>query len=158
MSNSGHLTIGEVAGTAGLRPSAVRYYEEAGLLRPTARVRGRRVYDDDVFESLALIALAQDAGFTIAEIKVLLGGFDKATPASQRWRSLARRKLDETKIRIERAERMRDLLERLMRCQCSTLGECVRWRRAAMSAARPGKSDRSDRLASTRRRNDAVHP
>ena len=128
----GNLTIGDVARRSGLRTSALRYYESAGLLQPVRRANGRRVYDSAVFESLALIRLAQDAGFTVTEVRRLLSGFDRATPASARWRSLAERKLVEVNARIEDAERMRDLLERLLRCRCDTLGECVRGRVASM--------------------------
>lgn len=132
MAIDGELTIGDVARRAGLRTSALRYYEDAGLLQPVRRAHGRRVYDTSVFESLALIRLAQDAGFTVSEVRQLLSGFDRATPASARWRSLAQRKLDEVNARIERAERMRELLERLLRCRCETLGECVRRRVASL--------------------------
>jgi DNA-binding transcriptional MerR regulator len=135
MSTTQGLSIGEVAEGAGVNTSAVRYYERVGLLRSPRRVAGRRVYDEDVFESLALIDLAQDAGFTVAETRILIHGFDRTTPPSQRWRSMAQHKLDEIAIRIARAERMRGLLQRLMRCQCQTLGECVRTRRAAMAVA-----------------------
>jgi MerR family transcriptional regulator, redox-sensitive transcriptional activator SoxR len=127
--------IGEVAARAGVAASAVRYYERAGLLRAPKRVSGRRTYDETVFETLALIELAQSAGFTVAETKVLLHGFEGTTPASQRWRSLARTKLGEITQRIERAERMRDVLERLLRCQCDSLGQCVWSRKAAMALA-----------------------
>ena len=132
MRTEGDLTIGEVARRTGLRTSALRYYESAGLLQPVRRANGRRVYDSGVFESLALIRLAQDAGFTVSEVRRLLSGFDRATPASARWRSLAERKLVEVNARIQDAERMRDLLERLLRCRCDTLGECVRGRVASL--------------------------
>lgn len=131
------LSIGEVAERAGINTSALRYYERVGLLRSPRRAAGRRVYDEDVFESLALIDLAQDAGFTVSETRILMHGFDRTTPPSQRWRSLAQQKLDEIATRIARAERMRELLQRLMRCQCETLGECTRARRAAMAVAHP---------------------
>lgn len=124
------ILIGTVARQTGLRPSAIRYYESAGLVRPPRRAGGRRVYDLAVFESLALIRLAQDAGFTIAETKRLLTGFERATPASARWRSMAQRKLDDLQQRIEQANQMKALLERLLRCQCETLGQCVRGRLA----------------------------
>jgi len=136
MSKRTGLTIGEVAERADRAPSAIRYYERAGLLRPPRRESGRRIYDEDVFETLALIDLAQDAGFTVAETRALMHGFDRATPASQRWRTLAEQKLDEIVRHIERAEQMRALLQRLTRCQCHTLGECVRSRKAAMLAAK----------------------
>jgi DNA-binding transcriptional MerR regulator len=63
---------------------------------------------------------------TIGEIKTLLHGFDRATPASTRWQSLARRKLGEVNERIARAQRMRAVLEQLLQCRCETLGKCVR--------------------------------
>jgi len=128
------LSIGDVAARAGIRASAIRYYESVGLIRPPRRAGGRRRYDASVFEALALIQLAHDAGFTIAEIKTLMHGFAGGTPASARWQALAKRKRDELEQMIQRAERMRDLLDRLLRCRCQTLGECVRPRVAALAA------------------------
>lgn len=128
IATDGGLTIGDVARRTGLRTSALRYYEAAGLLQPVRRAKGRRVYDASVFESVALIRLAQDAGFTVSEVRRLLSGFERATPASTRWRSLAERKLDEVNARIQRAEEMRELLERLLQCRCEGLGDCVRGR------------------------------
>jgi MerR family redox-sensitive transcriptional activator SoxR len=133
--NQYDLSIGEVARRAGVRASAVRYYERAGLIRVPRRAGGRRVYDESVFETLALVQLAQDAGFTISEIKQLLNGFDRVTPASARWRTLSRRKRDEMITRIADAQRMLDVLERLSRCRCEKLRDCV-WRRVVAMAAR----------------------
>jgi MerR family redox-sensitive transcriptional activator SoxR len=126
------LSIGRVAKRAGLRPSALRYYESAGLIQPPRRVAGRRVYDESVFESIALVRLAQDAGFTVAEVRSLLVDFDRGTPASARWQKLARRKLDDVAQRIENAQRMKTLLEGLMRCRCETFGQCVERRVAKL--------------------------
>jgi Predicted transcriptional regulators len=150
MANAGRLTIGDVATRAGLSPSTMRYYEKVGLLTPPPRAAGRRVYDEHVFESLALINLAHDAGFTVAETKILLHGFDRATPPSQRWRAMAQRKLDEIAVRIARAEGMRQVLQRLMHCECRTLGECVRSRRTAMETAEATWPDRASRSNSRR--------
>jgi len=58
VANDGELTIGDVARRAGVRTSALRYYEAAGVLHPMRRTHGRRMYDEGVFESLALIRLA----------------------------------------------------------------------------------------------------
>ncbi len=115
------LSIGEVARRSGLRPSALRYYEEAGLLSPAARVSGRRHYDASVLDRLRVIACAQEAGFTIAEVRQLLSGEDKP---SVRWRSLAERKLREVDALIEKAQATRRLLEESLRCDCVAFEQC----------------------------------
>lgn len=130
------MPIGVVARRTGLEVSAIRYYESAGLIPPPRRLGGKRVYDDGVFEAIALVRLAQDAGFTLAETRALIAGFDKDTPASARWQTMARKKLVDVRERIEQARRMEALLERLVRCQCETLGDCVRARTQALIAAR----------------------
>jgi len=124
--NADSLAIGEVARKAGIRASAIRYYEQAGLIPAPKRVAGRRRYDTAVLESLDLIRLAQRAGFTIQEVRTLLHGFRHSTPASERWRRMADRKMAELAARITEARRMHDLLELLRTCDCETLGECVR--------------------------------
>ncbi|HEX8771735.1 MAG TPA: MerR family transcriptional regulator [Acidimicrobiales bacterium] len=116
------ISISEVAARTGLRPSALRYYEEVGLVTPVARVSGRRQYADDIFERLRVIACAQDAGFTISEVGDLLAGEDEP-PA--RWRALAERKLVEVDAVIARAQAARRLLEESLRCNCVTLDQCV---------------------------------
>ena len=133
------LSIGEVARRAGVRPSAIRYYEDAGLIGAPRRLGGKRRYDASVFESIAIVQLAQDAGFTISEIRTLIDGFERSTPASARWQALARRKLDDVTARIEAAERMRDMLERLLRCRCESLGDCVRGRVAKFTEQGPSR-------------------
>lgn len=126
MSAGPSLSIGAVARQAGMRASALRYYEQAGLLPAPRRVSGRRRYEAGVFEVLDLIRLAQRAGFTIQEVRTLMHGFRQSTPASERWRRMSERKIAELSERIAEAERMRDLLARLNECDCDTLGECVR--------------------------------
>jgi len=119
------LTIGETARRAGLRPSALRYYERVGLLPAPRRANGRRRYDLSALERLAVIRLAQQAGFTIAETQRLLHGFAPDTPAGARWRPLSRQKIAELDAQIARAERMKLMLAELVRCECVRLEECV---------------------------------
>jgi MerR family transcriptional regulator, redox-sensitive transcriptional activator SoxR len=121
---SATLPIGEVARRAGLRTSAIRYYEEIGLLPRAERQSGHRVYGQDVLERLAVVRLAQRAGFSLAETKTLISGFSEEVPPSERWRRMAERKLPEVEERLRRAEQMRDLLLRGMDCDCLTLDEC----------------------------------
>jgi MerR family transcriptional regulator, redox-sensitive transcriptional activator SoxR len=130
-----HLTIGAIARRVGLRVSAIRYYESVGLIAPARRAGGRRMYDESIFTSIAIVQLAQDAGFTLAETRALVSGFERTTPASARWQAMARRKLDDVTERIQKAQRMKALLERLLQCRCDTLDQCVRTRAEALRAA-----------------------
>lgn len=120
------VSIGDLARQAGVRPSALRYYESVGLLTPPTRVNGRRVYDPGAIDVLRLVQLAKGAGFSVAEIRRLLNGFDRTTPASARWQAMATRKLEDVNALIARAEHMRELLEKLLTCKCVQLAECVR--------------------------------
>ena len=114
------LSISEVAAASGLRPSALRYYEEAGLVAPAERRGGRRYYDPSVLGRLGLIGLCQDSGFSIAEIGALLDGTGDRT----RWRQAAAAKLDELDERLARLEEMRSRLEAALSCGCADLDHC----------------------------------
>jgi MerR family transcriptional regulator, redox-sensitive transcriptional activator SoxR len=120
------LTIGEVARQAGLRSSAIRYYEDIGVLpRPERVYGGHRRYSSRIFQQLAFIQLAQQAGFSMAEIQTLVTGFDENAPLGVRWRVLAEQKLTELEVLIVRAQGMKRLLEEGIRCQCLNLDECI---------------------------------
>jgi MerR family redox-sensitive transcriptional activator SoxR len=123
------VTIGDVSRQCGLRASAIRYYEETGLLPKPARVSGRRVYGMDAVSRIAFIQFAQEAGFTLAEIKVLAGAGDSARqlparPLSARMRKLAEKKIPEVDLLIERAKLMKAMLTRALSCQCLDTVEC----------------------------------
>ena len=120
------LTIGEVARRAGVRASAIRYYEEAGLLEEPERVGGKRRYDEEALRRLALIGGAKRAGFTLGEIRTLLHGFPAGTGAAQRWQALASEKLIEVNEAIAQLRQTRGLLEEALRCECASLDECAR--------------------------------
>ena len=120
------LSIGEVARQAGFRASAIRYYEQAGLLPAPRRSSGQRRYDAGVLDRLALIQFAQQAGFTISEIRTLFAGFEEETPMSLRWQTLARDKLTEVDALMDRAQLMRTLLGRALACGCLRLEDCVK--------------------------------
>jgi MerR family transcriptional regulator, redox-sensitive transcriptional activator SoxR len=125
----GNMSIGEVAQRAGVRPSALRYYESIGVLPTPERENGRRRYDGEVLrevlDRLAVVRVAQQAGFTISEIRMLLDGFSEDTPPSERWRVLAREKLPEVEALVERALGMKNLLDRGLRCECLRLEDCA---------------------------------
>jgi MerR family redox-sensitive transcriptional activator SoxR len=129
------LSIGEVAREVGVAASALRYYEKAGLLPPAARRSRQRRYTAAVFGRIYLVRLAPDAGFTIRETRTFLSGFAAQTPPAARWRALAARKLAELDALMERAQRMKALLENSFQCRCPRLEDCERFLRAARGRA-----------------------
>jgi MerR family transcriptional regulator, redox-sensitive transcriptional activator SoxR len=119
------LTISQVARQVGLRTSAIRYYEQIGILEPARRVSGQRRYDQSVLYRLAVVQRAQEAGFTLDEIRQLFFGFVGSTPISQRWKKIAERKMVELDARIEQIQSMRKLLQKLQSCcECETVERC----------------------------------
>jgi MerR family transcriptional regulator, redox-sensitive transcriptional activator SoxR len=118
------LSIGEVARRTGIRTSALRYYEDAGILPRPARVNGRRSYDADVIRRIDVLRFAQQAGFTLEEIKTLFNGFRAETPLSSRWQALARTKLHELDELAQRIKRMRRALEVSLKCGCVRIEDC----------------------------------
>ena len=115
------LTIGEVAKQAGLNASAIRFYEQAGLLPKPGRSSGRRRYDRSVLEILAVLEHAKACGFTLAETRQLFNGFRNEPHLSERWQALARRKVNELDALAGRIAAMKQLLQRIQACRCIDL-------------------------------------
>jgi MerR family transcriptional regulator, redox-sensitive transcriptional activator SoxR len=119
------LTIGEVARRAGVATSSIRYYERIGLLPEPGRLHGHRRYDADVLGKLGFIAVAQSAGFKLAEIKELIEGVDSADGMSTQMRSFSSRKLDEIEALLERTRAVKGWLEVAQQCGCASPAECT---------------------------------
>jgi DNA-binding transcriptional MerR regulator len=116
------LAIGEVAEGAGMSASRIRYYEGRGLLPEPERAAGKRRYSQDVFRRLAIIDAAQRVGFTLEEIRDLLGSRNQ--PAHERVRQLAVLKLPELDDLIARATSVRRVLKMCSRCDCESIDVC----------------------------------
>lgn len=121
------MTITQVARDAGVRPSTVRYYESIGLLPEPRRVSGRRRYDPDILQRLALIHTAQQAGFTLAEVRVLVGEVLANEASAVQWQDLLQRKLHEVNALLVNVQNMKLLLEDIMDCDGDHLAECIVW-------------------------------
>ena len=113
------MTIGEVAKKTGLRASAIRFYERVGLLPEPVRTFGQRLYDDRIFDRIAVLERAKACGFTLTEIGML---FNDQGRHSLKWRRIAEKKIAELDTALERIAAMKDLLRRS--CQCATADEC----------------------------------
>ncbi|HET8566416.1 MAG TPA: MerR family transcriptional regulator [Solirubrobacterales bacterium] len=119
------LTIGEAARLAGVPASTLRYWETAGLLKAPRRVGGKRRYDREGLQQIEMVAVAKRAGFTLAEIRVILSGVSRRTPPSVVWRRLASNKLPEVEQTLVEAQAMKRILEAGLRCECLSLEDCL---------------------------------
>lgn len=117
------IDIAQLARRSGVRASALRYYEDKGLIVSSGRRGLKRLFDPDVVERLALIGLAQAAGFSLEEIAAMLAGgpdIDKAELAA---------KADALDARIADLTRMRDGLRHACACTAPELMGCPHFRR-----------------------------
>ena len=121
---AGDLAISDVARVFGLRTSAIRYYEEIGILPPAMRKNGQRRYDKTVLFRLAVVQRARETGFSLEEIRELFFGFPPGTRPPKRWQQLSQRKIAELRERMKRLKVMETLLKRLQKCRCDALDEC----------------------------------
>jgi len=128
------LSIGELSRRTARAPSAIRYYEEIGLLPEPARVSGRRRYPEETVRTLAVIDTAQRAGLTLDEIKLLLDAKPDDREAVEELKRVAERKLPQVDAMIERAVLVREWLDAAARCECPSLDECCLFEQAAASS------------------------
>jgi MerR family transcriptional regulator, redox-sensitive transcriptional activator SoxR len=119
------MTIGEVAAKATIATSAIRYYERTGVLEQPSRKNGRRIYSESVLHQLVIIEFAKETGFTLSEIRLLIHGFPETTPASARWKKMARERIRELDILLARTKAMRGMLEAMTSCRCRKLEQCA---------------------------------
>lgn len=121
-------TIGEIAARTGCATSALRFYEDRGLISSNRNESGYRIYGNDVFRRVSFIRTAQRVGLTLEEIGEALESLpDSRTPTARDWAKLAktwRPSLDE---RIEILTRLRDQLDSCIGCGCLSLDTCGIW-------------------------------
>ena len=117
------LDIGEVSRASGISPSALRFYEDKGLVDSATRKGLRRQYRPDVLERLAVIIMCQRAGFSLAEIDAVL-----ATRGENDWKDLVSRKLHETRAHIAALARTAEGLEHALGCPSPNVLRCTHFR------------------------------
>jgi DNA-binding transcriptional MerR regulator len=132
------LDIGEVSEKSGIRASALRYYEEIGLISSVSRRGLRRQFPPKVLLQLKLIAMGQSAGFSLAEIA---GMFSK-DGAPQLPRAALHQKADDLTRQIREQTILRDTLRHVAECPAPSHMECPTFRRLVNLAGRRGLSRR----------------
>lgn len=125
------LDIAEVAQRSGVPASTLRYYEEKGLIAPTGRRGLRRLFDADVLERLALIALGQTAGFSLDEIATMFAP-DGRPRIDRKMLTAKAGELDRT---IRKMTALRDGLKHAAACPKPSHMECPTFRRLLRKAA-----------------------
>jgi MerR family redox-sensitive transcriptional activator SoxR len=119
------LTIGEVARRSGIAASALRFYEERGLLTSERAGSGHRRYPRAVLRRIALIVFAQRIGLSLDEIAAELAELPRdRAPDRRDWSRLSRRWALRIDQRIAELERLRRGLTECIGCGCLSLDRC----------------------------------
>lgn len=125
MKSTDTLTIGELAARAGMATSALRYYEQRGLLPSVRSSGGHRLYPRSALRRVAFVRAAQAVGLTLEEIQAALAGLPAArTPTAADWERLSRQWQPLLDARIAAMQRLRDQLASCIGCGCLSLKRC----------------------------------
>jgi MerR family transcriptional regulator, redox-sensitive transcriptional activator SoxR len=123
---SRRLTVGELAERTGVATSALRFYEERGLLHPERNDSGHRRYARPLVRRVAFIVFAQRVGFTLEEIRAELDKLPTdRVPSSNDWDRLTRTWTARSNDRIEELKRLKFGLTGCIGCGCLSLESCV---------------------------------
>ena len=115
------LTIGELAKTTGVATSALRYWEELGLMPAPARASGHRRYPEAAVGLVGVILLLRDVGFSLRESKALLAS---RTDGVEGWRTLAQRKLADLDEQIAKTRTAREAITHALACSHEDIATC----------------------------------
>lgn len=125
LSNRG-LTIGYVSERTGIPPSAIRYYEDEGLVTPDRNESGHRRYARSDIRRLSFVTISQGLGFTIAEIREALSSLpEHRTPNKGDWARISKRFGAVLDARIEQMQSLRERLDGCIGCGCLSLKTCA---------------------------------
>lgn len=136
------LDISEVSSASGFPASALRYYDEEGLISSVGRRGLRRQFGPEVLLQLSLIAMGRAAGFSLEEIRTVFGTDGK--PRIPRAGLLT--KAEELDRQIRRLANLRDTIRHVAECKAPSHFACPKFQRLMRHAARkrPGSPQRSD--------------
>ncbi len=126
MGQAAGISIGYMAERTGLAVSAIRYYEEQGLVAPWRNAGGQRRFLRADIRRLSFVMIAQQFGFSLPEIRDLLSQLPGGrTPTPEDWAALSATFRSHLDQRIETLERLRDNLDGCIGCGCLSLPKCA---------------------------------
>jgi len=138
------LDIGEVSAKSGVKPSALRYYEEAGLISSVSRHGLRRQFPPEVLLQLKLISMGKSAGFSLEEIAGMFG----RNGLPDLPRSLLHQKANEIDRKIQELRAVRDTLRHVADCRAPSHMECPTFRRLVNVVGKRSGQRRNQRKSS----------
>ncbi|MEM8702308.1 MAG: redox-sensitive transcriptional activator SoxR [Pseudomonadota bacterium] len=142
MKGSDLLSIGELAERTGLSVSAIRFYEEKGLVHPARNRGGQRRFMRADIRRLSFALVAQEFGFTISEIASRLAQLPEGrAPNKADWSKMSREFRKHLDERIERMTALRDKLDACIGCGCLSMKSCSLYN-AGDAASRHGRGPR----------------
>src|ERR671932_2319123 len=120
------LTIGQVSARSGVAASALRFYEQQGLISATRTAGGARRFPRAVLRRLAFVRAAQNVGLSLAEIRDALGTLpDGRPPTARDWARLSRGWRERLDEQIAALVQLRDGLDSCIGCGCLSLARCA---------------------------------
>ena len=119
------IPIGEMARRTGLSVSAIRFYEDKGLVEPIRNAGNQRRFLRSDIRRLSFILIAQQLGLALAEIEELLRKLPQGrTPNTKDWSSISTAIRGQLDQRIAQLEKTRDKLDGCIGCGCLSLSHC----------------------------------
>ncbi|NJQ16041.1 redox-sensitive transcriptional activator SoxR [Streptomyces bohaiensis] len=123
---SRELTIGQLAERSGVAPSALRFYEESGLIGSRRTSGNQRRYRRETLRRVAFIRVSQNLGIPLAEIRDALSLLpDGRTPTPEDWAAVSERWRGDLDARIHQLTQLRDHLSGCIGCGCLSLRDCA---------------------------------
>ena len=121
-----HLTIGELSSRSGVAASALRFYEDVGLLAAERTVGNQRRYPRQMLRRVAFIRAAQRVGLSLDEISAALATLpDRRTPNKADWERVSRHWTDRIDQQIADLHRLKRKLTSCVGCGCLSLRTCA---------------------------------
>ena len=129
------ISIGELARRSGLAASALRFYEEQGLLVSHRSDSGRRQFARSALRRVAFVRAAQSVGLSLEQIRAALAGLPNGrTPTPDDWQRLSRSWQPLLDERIAELTRLRNKLTSCIGCGCLSLAKCALYNRGDVAA------------------------
>jgi MerR family transcriptional regulator, redox-sensitive transcriptional activator SoxR len=121
-----HITIGELSARSGVAPSALRFYEQRGLIRSERTTGNQRRYARSQLRRVAFVRAAQQVGLSIEEIRAAMHTLpENRTPTKADWARMSRDWQDRLDAQIRDLERLKTRLTGCIGCGCLSLRRCA---------------------------------